>query len=130
MILAACSLSVPSADELDTYLDRVEFGSDWVLLSVELTDPPCMEITETCPRADRVYRVPTAEFPATDLMIRNAGFENRPLFQTCVDSPAPGCRAIGWEEDVAITMTIVSTEGSEAEVLVRASRRIGPEPVD
>lgn len=130
VVLAGCLSDEPSADELVGYLDRLEFGSEWQLQSEEVAERPCEQITDACPRAVRVYRVEATEFSSSISILDDAELETRSLFQSCVDHPDEGCRAQGWDEDVSITMTITSEHGTEVEVLVRAVKRVGPEPRD
>jgi hypothetical protein len=47
------------------------------------------------------------------------------MFQTCIDDPHERCRALGWDEDVAISILIAAENGSEGEVLVHASETVG-----
>lgn len=115
---------VPTADELVSYLDRLEFGPEWDLQSEEVVESGC-EITETCPRAVRVYRVEAGEFPSSVSILQEAGLKTEQMFQSCIDAPHEGCRALGWDEDVAIRILIASEHGSEVEVQVHASETVG-----
>ena len=121
---------MPSAEELAGYLDRLEFNPTWQLQSEEVVEAPCELVTEACPRAVRIYRVPAAEFPSSVSILQTAGLETRELSQMCVDAPDEGCKAQGWDDDVSITMTIASEDGADVEVLVRAVERVGPAPPD
>lgn len=130
VLLASCTFVEPTADELVGYLDRLEFGPEWRLISEEVAERPCEQITDACPRAVRIYRVEATEFPSSVSILEEAGLETQALFQSCIDDPEVQCTALGWDEDVAINMTIASDHGSELEVQVRAVKRVGPSPTD
>jgi hypothetical protein len=126
LLLVGCGFDfdIPTADELVRYLDRLEFGPEWDLQSEEVVESGC-EITETCPRAVRVYRVEASEFPSSVSILQEAGLKTEQMFQSCIDAPHEGCRALGWDEDVAIRILIASEMGSEVEVQVHASETVG-----
>lgn len=131
LLLSGCiDFDVPTADELVGYLDRLDFGPEWRLQSEEVAEEPCEQITESCPRAVRFYRVAANEFPSTISILQAAGLETRTPFQSCMDAPEKGCRTQGWDEDVVITMTIASEHGTEVEVQVKASETVGQPPSD
>lgn len=121
---------VPTGDELVGYLDRLEFGPEWRLQSEEVAESPCEQVTDSCPRAVRTYRVDATEFPSSVSILQAAGLETGTLFQNCVDAPEEGCRTQGWDEDVVVAMTITSEHGAEVEVRVRAVEAVGPPPSD
>lgn len=126
LLLVGCDLGIPTADELVGNLDRLEFGPEWRLQSEEVVEASwSCEVTETCPRAVRVYRVEATEFLASVSILEEAGLKTRAPFQSCIDNPQEGCRALGWDEDVAIRILIASEHGSEIEVQVHASKTVG-----
>lgn len=130
LLLTGCiDLDVPTADELVGYLDRLDFGPEWRLQSEEIAEDPC-EITESCPRAVRIYRVAATEFPSTISILQAAGLVTRTPFQSCMEAPERGCSTQGWDEDVVITMTIASEHGTDVEVQVKASETVGQPPSD
>ena len=123
-VLVGCDLDTPTGDELVAYLDRLEFGSEWRLQSEGVVTSGC-EITETCPRAVRVYRVDVEGFLSSVSILEAANLNTRGPFQSCIDDPHGGCRVLGWDEDVAISILIASRDGSEIEVHVHASETVG-----
>lgn len=125
LLLVGCGFDKPTADELVGYLDLLDFGPEWRLQSEEVVESGWCEITETCPRAVRTYRVDAAEFPSSVATLEAAGLKTFDLFQSCIDDPHEGCRALGWDEDAAVTILIVSEHGSDIEVRVQANEAVG-----
>lgn len=121
VVVAGCH--GPPGQELAEVFDVMLIPDDWIPVSEELVDPPCLgDPTEVCPRAVRIYEAPSDpdfEIEAR-AMIEAAGLGSRSITDEC-QTGAPGCRVTSLGRELYVEATIIAGGNDTVTIRLRVT---------
>lgn len=108
-----------SGDELATHFEDLEVPDHWELVEEEIVNAPC-NITDTCPRAARIYEVDSSNLgeEAVDI-VQSAGLQITLEPTPSCDPPDRGCTVIGHDTEIAISIVAIEAQNGRLTMSIR-----------